>query len=149
MLKLPRHDRFTVQVGNLFNFQGALESRGELTPSAQQEEALLALEELGAHFLDGIVDLQDLADLIGHLGQAFHNLLPPLPFGGTVLAEGKGKHDHGNELRGVCLGRCNTDLRASIDMDTAVRQKRNGRSDHVDDSHGQGAPFQTVSESQE
>ena len=85
MLQFPRHNRFTVQVGDFFYFQGAFEGRWELAASAQQEKALLALEEFGAHLFDGIIDPEDLPDLIRYLGQAFHNFFPPLPLGGTVL----------------------------------------------------------------
>ena len=107
----------------------------------------MVLEKLGTHLLDGLVKLQNLSELLGHLSKALDNLLASLLLRSTIFTEREGKHNHGNELRSVGLGGCNTNLGTSIDVDTAVSEQRDRRTDHIDDTHGQGTPLQTVAES--
>ncbi|KAI9172071.1 proteasome regulatory particle subunit Rpt4 [Paramyrothecium foliicola] len=114
---------------------------------AVKEERLLVLENLLAEILDGLVELEDLLDLVRHVGQTLDDLLAASLLGGTVLAERQGEHDHGNELGGVSLGGGNTDLRAGVDVDTTVGEQGDGRADNVDDTDGEGATLQAVAES--
>ena len=64
-----------------------LKGSGELSTTAQQEQALLVLEELGTQVLDGIVELQDLLELLRNLTKTFHDFLASLLLGGTVFTE--------------------------------------------------------------
>lgn len=51
-------------------------------------------------------------------------------------------------MRGVGLGGGNTNLGASVDVDTAVGHHRDGGTDNVDDTNGQSTALETVAESQ-
>jgi len=97
-----------------------LKGSGELGAAAQQEQTLLVLEELGAHLFDGIVELQDLLELLRDLAKSLHDLFASLLLRGTILAQRQSKHDHGDKLGSVSLGRCHADLRTGVDVDTAV-----------------------------
>lgn len=67
----------------------------------------------------------------------------------TVLGERKSEHNHADELRSVCLGGGDTDLRTGVNVDTAVGHERDAGTDNVDDTNGQGATLETVAESHE
>ena len=149
MLEFARHDGLAVQVGDFLDLKSTLKSGGELAATAKEEQALLVLEELGAHLFDGLIELEDLAELVRHLGQTLDNLLTALLFRGAILAEREGKHDHGNELGGVGLGGSNTNLGTSVDVDTAVGEKGDGRANNVDDTDGQSAALKAVAEGTE
>ncbi|KAI6754186.1 hypothetical protein HG530_012700 [Fusarium avenaceum] len=125
VLQLTRHDSLAVKVGNFLNLEGTLESSGELATTAEKEQRLLVLEVL-AELLDGGVKLKDMLDL-----------------------SRDSEHDHGNELRGVSLGRGDTDLRTGVNVDTTVGEERDGGTDDVDDTDGQGTTLQAVAESHE
>lgn len=149
VLELARHDGLAVQIRDLLDLEGTLEGGGELAATAKEEQALLVLEELGAHVLDRIVELEDLADLLRHLGKTLDDLLATALLGSTVLAEREGEHDHGDELGSVGLGGGDTNLGAGVDVDTAVGEQRNRRAHNVDDADGQGTALETVAESAE
>ena len=147
VLELPRHDSLAVKVGNLLDLQGTFQGSRVLATTAEQKQGLLVLEGPLAQLLDGLVELQDGLDLLRDLAETLHNLLASLDLGGTVLAERQSEHDHGNELRSVGLGRGNTNFGAGVDVDTTVGEERDGRTDNVDNTNGQGATLQAVTES--
>lgn len=146
VLQLAGHDSLTVEVANLLNLKGTLESCTELAATTEQQQGLLILEHLLAKFLDSVVLLQHLLDLLGDIGQALHDLDAPLLLASTVLAEGQREHNHSDELGGVCLGGSDTDLGAGVDVDTAVGQHTDRATDHVHDTDSQCATLQAVSQ---
>ena len=148
VLQLTRHDSLTVKVRDFLNLKGTLKGSGELATTSEKEKRLLVHEVL-AELLDGRVEVKDGLDLSRDVGETLHDLLTTSLLGGTVLAQGKSEHDHGNELRSVGLGGGNTDLRASVDVDTTVGEERDGRTDNVDNTNGQSTALQAVSESHE
>lgn len=119
-----------------------------LRATTEQQERLLVLE-LEAQLLNAVVELENLLELRGNLGQAVHDVVAPLVLAGTVLGQREREHDHADELRGVGLGGGNTDLGARVDVDTAVGHEGDGGTDDVDDTHGQGATLEAVAESHE
>lgn len=147
VLQLTRHDSLAVKVGNLLDLQSTLQGSGELGSTTQQQQTLLVFEELGAHLLDRVVQLENLAELLRDLAKALHDLLASLLLRGTVLAQRQSEHDHGHELRSVSLGGGNTDLGTSVDVNTAVSKKGDGGTDDVDNTNGQSTTLQTVAES--
>lgn len=149
MLQLTGHDGFAVEVGNLLDLESALKRGRELEATAEQKQRLLILEHPGAEILDSGVLLEDVPDLVRDDGETLHDLQAPLGLGSTVLAERQGEHDHGDELRGVGLGGGDTDLRAGVDVDTAVGEERDGGTDNVDDADGKGTALETVPQSHE
>ncbi|CAF3449092.1 unnamed protein product [Fusarium graminearum] len=122
VLQLTRHDSLAVKVGDFLDLEGTLEGSGELATTAEKEE---------------------------DVGETLHDLLTASLLGGTVLAQGQSEHDHGNELRGVGLGRGDTDLRTGVDVNTTVGEERDGGTDNVDDTNGQGTTLQAVAEGHE
>lgn len=146
MLKLSRHDSLAVEVGDLLDLEGTLKSGGVLGTTAEKQQALLVLEAL-AELLDGLVKLKCLPELLRDLRETLHDLLTPLLLGGTVLAKGQSEHDHADELGSVGLGGGNTDLRTSVDVNTAVGEEGDGGTDVVDNTDGKGATLQAVAES--
>ena len=175
MLQFTGHDSLAVEVGNLLDLERTwkkakwisdnipkqrmpsvaggstrtFERSGILSATSQKEQTLLILEELGAHLLDRLIQLQNLAELVRDLAETLNDLLAALLLRRTVLAQGQGEHDHGHELRGVCLGGGHTNLGTSVDVHTAVGQEGDGGADDVDDTDGQGATLQTVAQSHE
>lgn len=148
MLELTRHDSLAVKVGDFLDLEGTLEGGGVLRSTSEEKKRLLVLEAL-AELLDGLVELENLLELLGDLGKTVHNLLAPLLLGRAVLAKGQSEHDHADELGGVGLGGGNTDFGASVDVDTAVGEERDGGTDVVDNTNGQGTALQAVAESHE
>lgn len=55
VLQLTRHDSLTVQVRDLLDLEGTLQSSGVLRAAAEQQQRLLVLKLLLAHVLDGLV----------------------------------------------------------------------------------------------
>lgn len=125
-----------------------LESGGVLGATAEEEEGLLVLE-LEAHVLDALVELEDLLELIGELGETLHDVEASLVLAGAVFGEGEGEHDHAHELGSVGLGGGDTNLGTGVDVDTAVGHERNAGTDDVDDTNSQGTALETVAESHE
>ncbi len=125
-------------------FQGTLESGTVLAATAEEQERLLVAESLGAHLPNVVVQPQDGLDLLADLAETFDDLLPALLLASAILAQREREHDHGDELRGVGLGGSNTDLRAGVDVHAAVGEERDGGTDNVYDTDGQGAPLQAV-----
>lgn len=119
-----------------------------LRATAEEEERLLVLE-LEAHLLDALVELEDLLELIRELAEALHDVQTPLVLARAVLRQRKSEHDHADELGGVGLGGGDTDLGAGVDVDTAVGHERDAGADDVDDTNGQGAALETVTEGHE
>jgi hypothetical protein len=146
VLELSRHDSLAVEVRNLLDLEGTLKSGGVLGATAEKQQALLVLEPL-AELLDGLVELESLLELLRDLGKTVHDLLTPLLLGGTVLAERQREHDHADELGGVGLGGGDTDLGTGVDVDTAVGEERDGGTDVVDDTDGEGTALKAVAES--
>ena len=149
VLQLTGHDSLTVEVGDFLDLESTLEGSGELAATTQEKQGLLIAESLLAKFLDGAVLLEDLLDLSRNIRETLHNLLTAGLLGCAVLAKRQRKHDHGDKLRGVGLGGGNTDLGSSVDVDTAVGEERDGGTDNVDDTHGQGTALQAVAEGHE
>lgn len=149
VLELTRHDSLAVQVRNFLDLEGTFQSSGELAATAEKQQGFLVLEDLLAHILDGLVKLKDRLDLARNVVKTSHNFLTALLLGGAVLAKREGEHDHGNELRRVRLGGSNTNLGAGVDVDTAVSEHGNGGTDNVNDTDGQRATLQAVSQGHE
>lgn len=149
VLELTRHDRLAVEVRDFLDLQSTLEGSGELATTAEQEERLLVLEGLLAQGLDGGVKVEDGLDLVRDIRQTLHNLLTAGLLGGTVLAQGQGEHDHGDELRSIGLGGGDTNFGTGINVDTAVGKEGDGGTDDVDDTNGQGTTLQAVAQGHE
>lgn len=147
VLQLTGHDSLAVKIGNFLDLEGTLERSRELRATAEQQQRLLVLEGLLAKLLDEAVLLENLLDLAGDGTKTLHDFLTTGLLGGAVLAKRQREHDHGDELGGVGLGRGDTDLRASVDVDTTVGEEGDGRTDNVDNTNSQGTALQTVSES--
>ena len=147
VLELAGHDGLAVQVGDLLDLERALERGRVLAAAAQEQQALLALEELVAQGLDGLVELKDVLELFGDVGQAVHEVFAALLLRGAVLAEREGKHDHGDELGGVGLRGGDADLGTGVDVHTTVGEEGDGGADHVDNPDRQGAALQAVPQS--
>ncbi|KXT02277.1 hypothetical protein AC579_8322 [Pseudocercospora musae] len=148
VLQLTRHDSLAVEVGNLLDLEGSLESSRVLSATSKQKEGLLVLE-LEAELLDFLVHLENFAELLRNLAQTLHNLETSLLFARAILGEKEGEHDHADELRGICFGGCDTNLWARVDVDTAVGHERDGGTDDVDNTDRQGAALQAVAQSHE
>lgn len=149
MLQLTRHDGFAVKVGNFLDLKSALKGGRELETTAKKQERLLVLEDPTAEILDSSILLKDIPNLAGDLGKALHDFLSPLSLGRAILAEREGKHDHGDELGGVSLGGSDTNLRTGVNVDTAVGEERDGRTDDVDDTDGESTTLETVPQGHE
>lgn len=147
VLQLTGHDGLAVEVGNFLDLQRTLKGGGELATTAKQQQGLLILENLLAQVLDGLVKLENVLDLGRDVAKTLDDLLSANLLGSPVLAKGEGKHDHGNELGGVGLGGGNTDFGTSVDVDTAVGEEGDGRTDNVDDTDGESTALQAVAES--
>ena len=88
--------------------------------------------------------LEDGADLTGELVQAVDDGVPARRHRQAVLRELNRHHDERDVLRSVGLGRGDTNLRAGVDVDTAVRLARDGRTDDVDDTDVERAALEAV-----
>ena len=148
VLQLTGHDGLAVEVTNLLDLEGALESGSVLRATAEEEKRLLVFE-LEAHLLDALVELEDLPELLGDLGKTLHDFQTLLSLACTVLRQSKSEHDHANKLRSVSLGGGDTDLGTGVDVDTAVGHERDAGADNVDNTNSQGATLQAVAESHE
>lgn len=148
VLQLTGHDGLAVEVTNLLDLEGALESGSVLRATAKEEKRLLVLE-LEAHLLDALVELEDLPELLGDLGKTVHDFQTLLSLACTVLRQSKSEHDHADKLRSVGLGGGDTDLGTGVDVDTAVGHEGDAGADNVDNTDGQGATLQAVAESHE
>lgn len=148
MLELTRHDSLAMKVGDFLDLQGTLKSGGVLSTTSEKKQALLVLELL-AELLDGLVELEHLLELIRDLEETFDDLLSPLLLGCTILGKRECEHDHADELRCVRLGRGHTDFGTGVDVDTAVGEQRDGGTDVVDNTDGEGTTLQAVAESHE
>lgn len=136
MLELTRHYSLAVEIGNFLDLQSTFERSGVLRATTEEQQALLVLEPL-TELLDGLVKLKHLLELVRDLGETVDDLLTPLLLGCTVLGQGESEHDHADELGSVRLGGCDTDLRAGVDVHTAVGEERDGGTDSVDDTNGE------------
>ena len=146
MLEFTRHDSLAVEVGDFLDLQGTLKGGGVLRATAEEKKGLLVLEAF-AELLDGFIKLECLLELIRDLCETHHDLLTPLLLGSTVLRKGQSEHDHADELGCVGLGGGDTDLGTGVDVNTAVGEERDGGTDVVDNTDGQGATLQAVAES--
>lgn len=119
-----------------------------LGTTTQEQHRLLVLE-FHAQLLNRLIHLEDLLELFRNLSEAFHDIQSSLLLAGAVLGKREGEHDHADELGGVGLGRCDTDLRASVDVDTTVGHEGNAGTDNVDDADCQGTTLQAVTQGHE
>lgn len=149
VLQLTRHDSLAVKVGNFLDLESTLEGSGELATTSKEQQRLLVLEDLLAELLDRVVEFKNVSNLARDVGQSLDNLVTTALLGCAVLAQRQSKHNHGNELRGIGLGRGNTDFRTSVDVDTAVGEHGDGGSDDVDDTNRQGTALQAVAKGHE
>ena len=151
ILRAPVNDISWESLGNggIGSDRLTLESGGVLSTTTQEQHALLVLELALAELLDALIHLENLLELLRHLAQALHNLQTALVLARAVLGQAQREHDHAHELRRVRLGGRDADLRASVDVHTAVRHQRDGGAHDVDDTNGQGAALQAVAESHE
>ena len=121
---------------------------GVLRATSQQKHRLLVLE-LQAQFLDLLIHLKDLLELVRNLAQTVHDFHSSLVLACTILRQQQCEHDHAHELRGVGFGGGNTDFWSGIDVDTAMCHERDARSHSVDNAHSQSTTLQTVTKSHE
>lgn len=98
-----------------------------LVASTHDEQTLLALQHVLGQRLQRLVHAQHLADLLGNVVQTVDDLLSSGSLPDRVVGQLHRHHDESNVLRGVRLGRGNTDLRTGVDVHTAVRLSREGR----------------------
>lgn len=135
-----------MQVRDLLNLKRPLQRSRELGATSQQKQGVLSLERALAQLLDRLVELEDLADLGGDVSKTLHDLRASSSLGCAVLGEGESNHDHGDELRGISLGGRNADFWAGVDVDTAVSEEGDRRTDNVDDTNSQSTALKTVAE---
>jgi len=81
--------------------------------------------------------------------QTGDDLIAALSERDTIFGELESHHKKRNILRSVCLGGSHTDFGTGIDMDTAMRLTRDGRTDSVDNTDTQGTTLEAVSHSQD
>jgi hypothetical protein len=114
-----------------------------ISSSHDQQRPLLAQRRLRQR-LELLVVQQDLLDLTRQLVQSVDDGVPPDRERDAVLRQLNRPHDESNVLRRVGLGRRDTDFRSGVDVDTAVRFTRDGRTDDVDDSDVERAALEAV-----
>jgi len=148
VLEFTRHDSLAVKVGNFLDLQSTLESSGVLSTTTKEKQGLLVLE-LEAQVLDVLILLENLLELLRYLAKTVHDCLSSGLLGSTVLTKRQSEHNHTDELRGVGLGRGDTNFGTGVDVDTTVGHHRDGRTDNVDNTDGQSTTLETVTESQE
>jgi hypothetical protein len=130
--------------GTHLDLERCLQARRVLVPSSHDQQTPLLSERRVGERLEFAVVLEDLLDLTRQLVQSVDDGVPPLGERDPVLAELDGHHDEGDVLRRVGLGRRDSDLGSGVDVDTAVRFTRDGRSDDVDDSDIERSSLEAV-----
>lgn len=88
--------------------------------------------------------LEDGADLARQLVQGVDDGVPARRHREAVLRELDRHHDEGDVLRSVGLGRSDTDFGSGVDVDTAVRLARDGRTDDVDHTNVESTTLEAV-----
>ena len=115
-----------------------------LISTTHNEERSL-LSEHGSESLEFTIGEKDLTDLTREFVKSVDDGVATSGHRESILRELNRHHDEGDVLRGVSFGRGDSDLRSSVDVDTAVGFSRDRRSDNVDDSDVQSSSFEAVS----
>lgn len=87
-----------------------LYTRLTLVSSTHDQQALLVRQEVLSEALEGLVHSQDLLDLRRDVVETVDDLLSSGSLLDRVVRELDGDHDERDILRGVCLGRSDTNL---------------------------------------
>jgi hypothetical protein len=114
-----------------------------LISTTHNEERSL-LSEHGSESLEFTIGEKDLTDLTREFVKSVDDGVATSGHRESILRELNRHHDEGDVLRGVSFGRGDSDLRSSVDVDTAVGFSRDRRSDNVDDSDVQSSSFETA-----
>ena len=140
VLHLPGEDTLRVHQRNLLNLERTLQRGGVVVPAAEHQQALLILQirREREHLR---VELERRANRLGEAEERLHDFLAPSRAGDGILGEREREEDHGDDLAGVRLGGRDANLRARVDVDTAVGAARDGRADGVDDADAESASF--------
>mmetsp|Transcript_4924 Transcript_4924/g.22029 ORF Transcript_4924/g.22029 Transcript_4924/m.22029 type:complete len:263 (-) Transcript_4924:1513-2301(-) len=143
VLHLAREDALRVQQRNLLNLERTLQRSGVVVPATEQQEALLIFESLREreHLC---VELERRANRLGKVQKRLHDFLATRGARDGILGESQREEDHGDDLAGVRLGGRDANLRARVDVDTAIGAAGDGRSDGVDDADAERASLLRV-----
>jgi hypothetical protein len=129
---------FTVHIRHLLDLESTLQARSDcrqyifdatptLITTAHNQQRLLLGKGILGKLLQSLVHHQDTLDLRRNLVKTINDLLTSSRLANGVVGELESNHDEGDILRGVRLGRGNTDLGTSVDVHTAVGLTRKGR----------------------
>jgi hypothetical protein len=121
-----------------------LEASSMLVATSHDEQRPLLAQRSLRQRLELLVVLQDIPNLTRKVVQAIDDGVPPRGERDAILRELNGHHDESDVLRGVGLGGSDSNFGTGVDMDSAVRFARNGRTDDVDDSDVEGAALEAV-----
>jgi len=115
-----------------------------LVTSSHDEERGLLCKDWGESLVISVGE-EDLADLTGEFVKTIDDCVSSSRHRKAIFSELNGHHGKSDVLRSVGFGRGNTDFRSSVDVNTAVRFTRDGRTDDIDDTDVEGTTFETVS----
>lgn len=115
-----------------------------LVTTTHDEERRLLREDRGESLVVSVGE-EDLADLTWELVKSVDDGVSSSGHRKAVLSELNGHHGESDVLRSVGLGRSDSDFRSSVDVNSAMRFSRDGRTDDVDDTDVEGTTFETVS----
>ncbi len=131
MLQLAGGVGLGVDVGDLFELEGALQGHG-VVQAAPQEEDVLAIAVLLRQLLDLLLLLQDLLDLFRRLAQRRHDPGCLLRGEGAALpGEQQPQQVHHQHLGGIGLGGGHGDLRSRPGIDHIVGLPGDRTAHHV------------------
>ena len=133
VLEFARRIRLGMDVGDLLEFQCALKRNGVIQPTTNVEDILVEAVLLRKG-LDRVDVRQNLRDLRRYFLQHRYKLCCALCGNRPLdLRHIECKHEKENQLRRICLGRCDCDLRPRPRIDNLIRLARDGRADDIRD----------------
>ena len=138
MLELARRVALCVDVRNLFQFQCTFEGDREMAAAAE-EKCIVFLDKVFGHPGDRGIELQGFFELGWKRVEHAHNLCLDLRRHAFAAAECKRQEDQVGELVCECLGGRDANLRARVDVDTAVALAADGGAHGVGDAEDQRA----------
>jgi hypothetical protein len=119
-----------------------------LVTATHDEERGLLSEHRGES-LEFTISEKDLTNLTGKFVKTVDDGVTTRSHRESIFRELNCHHDEGDVLRGVSLGRSDSDFRSGVDVNTAVRFARDRRTDDVDDSDVEGTTLEAVSHSED
>lgn len=148
VLQFTSEDTLRMHVADFLDLQGTLEAGRVLISTTHEKQGLVVTNDLG-QLLDIAVKVKDSLDLTGQSVQAVDDLTSPLCEGDTIFGKLQSNHEQGDVLRGVRLGRSNTDFGSSIDVDTAVSLAGESGTNSVDNTNAEGTTLNAVPQGQD